>query len=76
MMEEENKMVENISEDKKGAVCLIVGIIAMLLMFGMMVLIILSIEKIAFAVVIMGVGLLALGGGVFLLRKGLDKIKI
>jgi len=69
-------MVENISEDKKGAVCLIVGIIAMLLMFGMMVLIILSIEKIAFAVVIMGVGLLALGGGVFLLRKGLDKIKI
>jgi hypothetical protein len=76
MMEEENKMVEKILEDKKGAVCLIVGIIAMLLMFGMMVLIILSIEKIAFAVVIMGVGLLALGGGVFLLRKGLDKIKI
>jgi len=73
MMEEENKMVENISEDKKGAVCLIVGIIAMLLMFGMMVLIILSIEKIAFAVVIMGVGLLALGGGVFYFVKGLIK---
>lgn len=47
--------------------------IAMLLLFG--VFIIMMIEKIAYAIVLLGIGILALGAGVMLLKKGMSWMK-
>jgi len=69
------KLGKNFFEADDALALLLVGVLVIILIFALAFFIIMSIEKIAFAMVMFGVGILALGAGVFLLKKGVEWIK-
>lgn len=63
------------NEDADALALLIGGLILSLLMFGIVIFAIMNVVKIGQAVLMFGLAILAIGGGVYLIRRGWKEVQ-